>query len=170
MKSGKYLCYLVWVLLLGSCQIEAQKSKYLRSVGDIVYDSTTDKKDFYLCNERNIKQYHNNYKGLEYKGEKIALIELFDKQFVPVPNSKDSGLIRIRFIVNCKGETDRFRVTAMDENYKEKEFDTKITQQLLLICKGLTDWIPKQYEDKALDYYQYLIFKIQNGKIIEIMP
>ena len=112
---------------MGSCQIEAQKSKYLRSVGDIAYDSTSDKKDFYLCNERNIKQYHNNHKGLEYKGEKIALIELFDKQFVPVPNSKDSGLIRIRFIVNCKGETDRFRVTAMDENYKEKEFDTNAT-------------------------------------------
>ncbi|MBK8807152.1 MAG: hypothetical protein IPO21_11105 [Bacteroidales bacterium] len=46
-----------------------------KSVGDITYNNTIDKKDFTLCDSNNIKQYHNNQKGLEYKGEKLLLLK-----------------------------------------------------------------------------------------------
>lgn len=172
MIPNQYL-FLAFLLPLGiSCQDMPRSSKYLKSVGDIAYDSTVDKPDFHLCNEQNIMQYHNNYKGLEYEGEKIAIVEAFSKKFIPVPNNKESGLVRIRFVVNCKGDSDRFRATAMDENYQEKTFDDAIIQQLLTITKELNAWIPKKDKDqsKEMDYYQYLIFKIEQGKIVEIMP
>lgn len=56
------------------------------------------------------------------------------------------------------------------ENYKEKEFNPKITEQLIIICKSLKAWIPKKINGKEVDYYQYLIFKIKHGNLIEIMP
>lgn len=64
---------------MGYCQTEKQNSKYLKSVGDIAFDSLMDQKEFFLCNEKDIMQYHNNSRGLEYRGEKLAIIEAFEK-------------------------------------------------------------------------------------------
>jgi hypothetical protein len=166
-----FLLILLIPFLVG-CQnsIKNLTTTTTKSVGDIAYDNTTDKKDFILCDSNNIKQYHNNQKGLEYKGEKIAIVEEFSQNYVPVKCSNCDGLIRIRFIVNCKGETDRFRVISMNEKYEKIAFNSKVTQQLLAICKSLKGWIPKKIEGKEIDYYQYLIFKINDGQIIEIMP
>lgn len=170
MKYKTFLYLSLLMSTISSCQTEKILSKYPRYIGDIDYDSNYDKKDFYLCNEKDIAQYHNDSNGMEYKGEKIALEEEVFTKFKPVPDTSQNGLIRIRFIVNCKGETDRFRIISMDENYKDKEFNPKITEQLLIICKSLKAWIPKKINGKEVDYYQYLTFKIKGGILIEIMP
>jgi hypothetical protein len=150
------------------CQSPLKKTN--ESVGDISFESSMDKRDFILCDSNNIKQYHNNQKGLEYEGEKIAIVEEFRRNYIPVKCTNCDGLIRIRFIVNCKGETDRFRLISMNEKYENKNFNSEITEQLLTICKGLNGWIPKKIDEREIDYYQYLIFKIKDGKIVEIMP
>lgn len=168
MRKLFFLLFLVPIL--GGCQNLSQKSTYLKSVGDISYDSAIDKKDFILCDANNIKQYHNNHQGLEYKGEKIAIMEEFNKKYIPVNDKNCNGLVRVRFLVNCKGETDRFRAISMNEEYKETTFDSKIIEQLLTISKSLNGWIPKIMEGKEIDYYQYLIFKMKDGQIIEILP
>ncbi|MBK9255028.1 MAG: hypothetical protein IPM42_06030 [Saprospiraceae bacterium] len=163
--------FLIFIIpVLGSCQQINEKSKYPKSVGDINYDSKYDKKDFYLCNEKSIMQYHNDSQGLEYKGEKTALDQVFKLKYQRPANTTESGMVRIRFVVNCKGETDRFRVMSMDEKYNEKIFDADITEQLVSITKSLDGWIPKKNRGKEADYYQYLIFKIKNGQISEILP
>jgi hypothetical protein len=139
-------------------------------IGDIKFDEKTDNKNFELCNPNYIFQYFNDSGGVEYKGEKLAIEEEFKQKYNSEIVKKESGLVRIRFVVNCKGETDRFRILGGDENYQEKKFDSSITNQLLTITKALNGWIPKKYHNKQIDYYQYLIFKIKDGKIIEILP
>jgi len=79
-------------------------------------------------------------------------------------------LIRIRFIVNCAGDTGRFRILGMDKDYKQKEFSPSITDQILSITKSLTGWKTKTSNGETYDYYQYLIFKIDKGQIKEILP
>jgi hypothetical protein len=69
-------------------------------VGDIPFDNKIDKKDFYLCDEHNIPEYFE-FEGDYYIGEKIAIEKEFKKQYKPC--SSQSGLVRIRFVVNCKG-------------------------------------------------------------------
>jgi hypothetical protein len=58
----------------------------------------------------------------------------------------------------------------MNENYEEKVFDKSITEQLMSISKYLKGWKGKKYREKEIDYYQYLIFKIENGQLKEILP
>jgi hypothetical protein len=58
----------------------------------------------------------------------------------------------------------------MDENYNEKVFAKSITEQLMRITKNLIGWQGKKYNEKEIDYYQYLIFKIENGQLKEILP
>jgi hypothetical protein len=108
--------------------------------------------------------------GLQYEGEKYAIEQAFRQNYKPALAKKESGMLRIRFIVNCKGKTDRFRMMGADENYQAKIFDPSIADQLLQITKKLDKWQPKKLEEQPVDYYQYLIFKIENGVLIEILP
>jgi hypothetical protein len=144
---------------------------YARSVGDIAFDPAIDKKDFHLCYPDHVFQYFNNAEGPGYEGEKIAIERAFAAQYKPKRAKKESGLVRIRFVVNCRGETDRFRVLGMDKDYNEKVFDRSITDQLLAIAKTLKGWKAQQYENQVdIDYYQYLTFKLEQGRIVEILP
>tara|TARA_R110002020_G_scaffold133140_4_gene297162 strand:- start:153 stop:665 length:513 start_codon:yes stop_codon:yes gene_type:complete len=163
----------VSLLFLNACNSEKEagtQADYLRWVGDIPYEPDFDNVDFELCHgESNVMQYFNFTQGLQYEGEKIAIVKEFLRKYKPV-ETKDSGLIRVRFIVNCKGETDRFRLLAMDDNYVEKKFDPEITSQLMRITKQLNGWKVLPNSAEAQDYYQYLIFKIEEGNILDILP
>lgn len=139
-------------------------------MGDIEHDSLSDGPNFKLCNgDENVFQYFNIGDGLQYEGEKKALKNKFIEKYQPV-NTNQSGWVRIRFIVNCKGETSRFRVIGADPDYQTMDFDKRITNQLMDITKGLEGWKILSLRENPIDYYQYLIFKMDNGKIVEILP
>lgn len=140
-----------------------------KMVDTISFDETKDNPDFKLCNEYVI-QYFNDSKGLTFKGEKPSLVDAFFNSYKAEKVSKETGLIRVRFVVNCKGEADRFRLLGMDTNYKEKIFDKRITNQLLKITKELKGWGVKEINGQPVDYYQYLIFVLKGGEITKILP
>ncbi|MTI31068.1 hypothetical protein E1171_09630 [Cytophagales bacterium RKSG123] len=163
------------VIFLFGCQkskdeSSQQKSKYLRWVGDSKFDPEVDDPDFKACNGEKVAQYFNFSMGLQYEGEKRALEKVFREKYNPLSREGESGLIRIRFVVNCKGKTGRFRLLQMDNDFQEKSFNPLITDQLLQITKGLTGWKRLPDTDNARDYYQYLIFKMEKGEIKEILP
>lgn len=172
--SAKKIILLISIISITGCRLEKEyltTNKYLRWVDDIEFDPLLDNKNFKLCHgEDSVFQYFNNSAGLEYSGEKIAIDKLFQEKYNPNKVTKESGLIRIRFIVNCQGETDRFRIISMDEAYEEKKFDGSITNQLLEITRSLKGWKQKELQGKSVDYYQYLIFKIHQGRIVKISP
>ena len=167
----KTLKFLLFIPLISFGQEKSEtKSLYPNYVGDIEFNSETDKKDFELCNSKHIFQYFNNSGGLEYEGEKLAIEKEFTEKYKSEIIKNETGLIRINFVVNCKGKTDRFRLISMNENYEEKVFDKSITDKLLSIAKNLKGWKGKRIREKEIDYYQYLIFKIENGQLKEILP
>ena len=168
----KEVFYFLCFLFLASCKMQnTEKVTYPRQIGDIGYDAKLDNPNFIPCNgDDKILQYFNKGKGLEYKGGKKEIEGVFEKKYTDV-EVDESGLIRIRFIVNCKGETGRFRVIQMNENYEQFTFDNRITNQLLILTKGLDGWkIKEDGRGSKIDYYQYLIFKIEKGNLIEILP
>ncbi len=157
-----------------SCKSQSEFKKpytYLRHVGDIEFDNKLDDPNFTPCfSDSLIFQYFNMSTGLQYEGEKIAIDSYFEKFYKPI-NSNQTGWIRIRFIVNCKGETGRFRVLQSDEDFIETTFDKKITTQLLNLTMALNRWKTiNNNEGSPIDYYQYLTFKIYKGKITKILP
>lgn len=163
------LLFTLWAIL-SAFSLHAQPPSYTTSIGDLVFNADTDRADFVCCYPDYVFQYFNDSKGLQYEGEKPALERAFLDNYRPPVGSQESGLLRIRFLVNCKGDTDRFRLMGMDFSYTPKTFDPVITNQLLAIAKGLKGWKPKQYRNVPIDYYQYLIFKIEKGHIQEILP
>jgi len=167
MKKAFFISLLV---IYASCTLDNSESKYLRWVGDSKINLQIDTADFQLCNSESVvKQYFHFDKGLQYEGEKKELEAHFKRHYVPV-KSEQSGLVRIRFIVNCKGETGRFRIIGSDLDYNEQVFNNEIVSQLLHITQSLKGWAVLSKRDKPKDYYQYLIFKIVKGDLIDIMP
>ncbi len=155
-----------------SSQEIAVDSTPLRSVGDIRTNPNIDDTSFHRCNgEEHTVQYFNYSNGFRYKGEKKELVSIFQKQFRPVKKKDQNGFVRIRFVVNCKGQSGMFRLIESDVNFKPFQFHPKVTNQLMEITKQLDGWfIVRDQSDKPVDYYQYLIFKIKDGNIEDLMP
>ena len=167
----KILKFLLFIPLISFGQEKSEtKSEYPNYVGDIEFNSEIDNKDFELCNSKHIYQYFNIGDGLVYEGEKLAIEKEFAEKYKSEIIKNETGLIRINFVVNCKGKTDRFRLISMGENYEEKVFAQSITDQLMSITKNLKGWKAKKDNEREIDYYQYLIFIIENGQLKEILP
>lgn len=176
-KIKHILFIAVMMIVLEACSNSGRPSlptTYPRMIGDIAYDESIDSADVALCNDEDIAvqyYFYTNLKGkYPYLNDKHEVISIFRKHYDASQATKESGLIRIRFLVNCHGAAGRYRVIGMDEDYKSKEFDLSITNQLLSITKEKLKWAPFVSEGNEVDYYMYLIFKIEQGKIKEILP
>lgn len=169
-----FLSILAGLFALAGCSTVTTPPKETvspRHVDDIAHDTQQDSDSFKTCHgDQYVIQYFNNSRGLEYEGGKPAIVEAVHQHYDPTKAAKESGLVRVRFIVNCNGESGRFRVLGMDEQYQTKIFSTTITNQLVTITKNLKGWKVKQLNDKERDYYQYLIFKLEQGAIVKILP
>lgn len=143
-------------------------------IGDISFDVEIDTAEFNLCSDDSMAvQYYAFTKVVgtkPYLNEKYDVQKVFETNYNPKIAKKETGLLRIRFIVNCQGKSGRYRMLGMNENYKEIKFDESITNQILSITKNLINWKPFITDSSRRDYYMYLIFKIEKGKIIEILP
>lgn len=169
----KSLLFILSVLpLLISCQTEKINSKYPTHVGNVEFDEKIDDRNFKRClpDDSYAYQYYSGASsGIQYKGEKIAIIRKLKKE--NIHSSKDiNGYITVRFLINCEGKSGIFRMQQMDEQYKEKELDQKFSTEILSFTKQLVGWIPREIEGKKVDYYQYLTYKIEHGKVSEILP
>lgn len=141
------------------------------NVGDIRFDSKQDDPNFALCSsETRIRQYHNFSKSLQIEGEKGGLIEYFATHYQYPEDPSVNAYVTIRFVINCKGESGRFRMEVMDRDFSRLQLDKKITKQLMTLTKELEGWKVGVLRDSPRDYYQYLTFKLVNGQIQDIMP
>lgn len=162
----RMILFTIAFLLFNANVLTAQETRW---VDDIVPDSLQDGISFKICNtDDQIIQYFNNGKGVEYLGGKTAIDSLFFTKYQKVETDK-SGLVRIRFVVNCTGETGRFRLLSADLNYQPLKFPDAVTMQLLQITKSMKGWQTKMWKDMKIDYYQNLIFRIEQGQLINII-
>ena len=165
----KHKILLVITVLIVGC---TQNSSF-KNVGDIPFDAEVDDNNFVICDKNNIKQHYvrnSSDTPPSYKGEKRGMEKVIMSKYISQKAETQSGYLTIRFIVNCQGETGRFRIEEMDLSYQPIHFENSISKQLLEIVKNLNEWIPRQSQDKIYDFYQYLTFKIQDGQITKILP
>lgn len=101
--------------------------------------------------------------------KKAIANHFFGKYTAPVDTSQN-GYVTIRFIVNCKGKSGRFRIQEMGFDYQQTTFTPHIKNQLLFLTEELEDWAPVTDGTTLYDFYQYLTFKIKDGQLIEVLP
>lgn len=170
LKLIKYLPVVILVLLISCKKTSDKQSSHLANVGIILKDESVDDPSFQPCHE----DYSFFYYQVEntshlYQGEKPAIVKAFDDIDLPIMDQND-GYVTIKFLVNCRAETGRFRVEQVDFDYKDKKFEGELVTLLLEITKQLDGWLPGIKEGFKCDYYKYLTFKIINNQIVDILP
>ncbi len=155
------------------CQTEKKVKKYPATVGDIEFDKKLDDADFKKCSSEKWGhfsfQYYQGSKQFSYRGEKIAITEKLKKENI-YSEKCINGYITVRFLVNCEGKAGLFRVQHMTMDLKDSELDAELENRLLQFTKSLNGWMPKEIKGLKVDYYQYLTYKIENGKVSEVLP
>lgn len=165
--------FAVFSFILMSCQVEKKISKYPDTVGDIEFDRNLDDIDLKKCGKGKERpfsfQYYHGTREFDYKGEKIAIVEKLNKENIH-SEKKINGYITVRFLVNCEGKTGLFRVQHMNSDLENSDLDQELENRLLQFTRSLDGWQPKEIEGFKVDYYQYLTYKIENGKVSEVLP
>ncbi|MFT5147209.1 MAG: hypothetical protein ACI9H1_001943 [Polaribacter sp.] len=122
-----------------------------------------------LCGLGVLKPYYLT--GLDYKGGIYAIKEKYNQEYIPVKKGKISGIVKIRFDVNCKGETGNFDVETYNLKYESTTINDSIVNQTVLIAKKLNNWIPGTNDDhENINSFKFIAIKLINGEIKEIVP
>jgi len=158
----------IWLLV--SFLIAAALSLWLyfkqtTKVGDIFYDSAMDSAEFNSCGDYQILQYYQV--GTYYQsGKKAIKTELLPK--VKTDGLPQNGLLTVRFVVNCNGETGYFRTKMIDANIKEIEVPLEASKPIYALIAELKGWVPGQIYGNPTDSYAQIAFKLEDGKITDI--
>lgn len=164
------ILFVILYLIILSCSETKNQKEYFNDLGEIPFDGQLDDRNFKVCHEDLTIPFNYGGFGLVYEGEKKKLVETIRDKFNYPETKGQTGFITVRFIINCEGQTGRFRVIEMDLNLKAKKFDSNISNQILNITKDLDGWKSLERWEKVWDVQQYLTFKFEDGVITEILP
>ena len=138
-----------------------------QNVGDIAFDAKKDNPKFQLCNPSAVWQ------GYQLKTKMDETPLLVAREFKTQFQTKDewkgeSGFIRIRFLVNCQGQADRFRLLEFDFDLKEKKFSETLSAHILRIAKSI-QWPARRANQQTVDYYHHFSIRIHDGQLVDII-
>lgn len=115
-----------------------------------------------------------NTRSISSPTKRYDLTQLITNQYQSVQQAGQSGLIWVRFVVNCEGEPGPFELTGFDDDYCPKLFDSRITNQLRDICQNRVGTDPalrqSQPADPSHDVSVAITFRLKDGRIIDILP
>lgn len=129
-------------------------------------------KDFILCDDKNTYPYYHpklRYEGGFWEIKNHFKSKFNENKYHNVENN--SGIVTIQFVVNCKGEIGKYETQSCDLNYYETEVNEDLVFDLLNLIKELNQWIVGKDENGTeVNSHAFLSFRIENGKITEILP
>lgn len=144
-------------------------TKHLSFILLLTLFSCHEKNDnFELCGMGITRPYYVT--GLDYKGELYAIEKEFRQHFKS-PQTNSTGIAKIKFQVNCHGESGNFNYEEYNLDYKKVDLNDSIKIQIEQITKGLDQWIPGKDDDgENVNSFKFLSFRLHDGIIIEILP
>ncbi|MCK8522597.1 hypothetical protein M0D21_13515 [Aquimarina sp. D1M17] len=143
--------------------------KYPHYIGHLDPNTTLSNESFEVCDDPNIFKTHHGAAPEAFKFNKGIFRKKILENYENSSN-KDAGYIFFRFIVNCKGETGRFEITTTDLELNQGSMSHDIIDQLYQLTSNTKHWNILETNNKPIDYYVYIAYKIQNGEITEILP
>jgi hypothetical protein len=135
--------------------------------GEIIVDQ-----NYALCFEGYVGEYYYQCKNgdVTYKNGNEYLLK---KIASSAPKTSGDGSIIVHFNINCKGEVGRFGLQQMDQNYQNTSFGLEIVKHIIQQVATIKEWPSSQSDYDYLpfsDVHAFLMFKIKNGKIVDLCP
>jgi hypothetical protein len=65
----------------------------------------------------------------------------------------------------------KVKVMQTDDDYKAKLFDRALVDELFAYLQTLNKWpVARIRTGEALEYISFIMFKLKNGKVVNIVP
>ena len=123
---------------------------------------------FELCAGKKRPYYHPT---LEYQGGFYKIKKHYYSQYKTTEFPNNTGIVKIRFDINCKGKAGNYFLETYSLDYKNITINKNSTEQLLNLTKNLNDWLPAYDEDgERVNSHKFFAFKIIDGVLIDILP
>ena len=176
---SRHQAYAMKQLLLGifilSISYTVDTIRYPHRVGYIPKEKAINvNPDFQLCDESIVVDYYNvngpDDHAAGYIGGPKAIKRLIHSDYPELNLKDESGMLTIRFIINCNGEIGRFEIIENDLDFQPKKFDEEVKSQLFEITQKLENWRPNHLKGQNRDCAMYLTYKIKNGVLTDILP
>ncbi|MFD2530099.1 hypothetical protein [Polaribacter marinaquae] len=166
-----FLSLFIFTLFFCGCTDTSKtvENKYEKYIGYINPEKALLKEGKTLCNINDIKTTYSGAAPYGFKGSKKVFRDFILSNYNE-KLYKDSGYVSFRFLVNCKGEAGWFEIIEMNLDLEEIDLDDKMINELLELTSKKENWNQLGYEEGFIDYYMYILYRIENGKIIEILP
>lgn len=164
-----YLYMLMVLILFFSCiskkEAEAEKKpEYMADIGNTKFNFELDDVNFIFCDSTDVL--HQITRISYYGGAPAMEKELIDNYKKQPEYESFTGYFFIRFAVNCKNESGRFRWEIVNEDFKETTCPKSLEDEIITKVKSLKYWNHPIYEGESHDGYTYMIVKIENGNIV----
>jgi hypothetical protein len=151
-----YLTIIAGVILTGIIYFSFQ-SKVGRIDHKEIIDQGT---NFEPCSST-IYEYYNFEIG--YKTERYGIRKVISEPIHQLSFPNFSGIINIRFIINCKNEIGYYIIKAVDQDYKKVKLSDDLQKKIVSIVQQLKDW-----NGKNVDSYYQIQIKLKDGKVEDI--
>ena len=123
---------------------------------------------FNLCRGKTHPYY---YPVLRYKGGLYEIKNHFFRNYKSVDEGDNSGIVKIKFNINCLGESGNFSFETFSLEYRIISINPEITQQLIELTKDLNEWEPARNESgNSVNSHKFFAFKIIDGQLKDIFP
>jgi len=132
---------------------------------EMVHPNVEKSKAYQTCTDFRPDEYFNFGPDIRYKKGNKHLMQMLAKD---TPLTKGNGYITIHFTINCNYEIGRFGVEQMDMNYDAAKYDKELIKHLITKIAEIKDWNSKRNLEN--DIHSFFMFKIENGKIIDLCP
>ena len=104
----------------------------------------------------------------QYRIQKITR-----QYYQPLDLPGQSGVVQVRFVVNCAGEPGLFTMQTMDDNYSTCDLDARLTDQIITLCRqqilrSLTADLTAS--DEPYDRAVTLNFRLKDGRLTDVYP
>ncbi|GAB3777635.1 hypothetical protein GCM10028818_25130 [Spirosoma horti] len=151
------------------CTVTTETFRLIQDIppGDVCRPS-----EFQPCSNCFSRTWHT--RSISSPSKRYDLTQLIKKYYQPVHQAGQSGLVRVRFVVNCEGKQGPFDLSGFDEDYCPKPFDSRITNQLRAICLNHVGTDPalrqSQPTDASHDVSLVVTFRLKDGLITDVLP
>lgn len=159
------------LLSFGCKEKKTYSDIYLKIVNAVEYinpETALGDKNFKTCFDNVIFNYYNPQAASYSEGKnklRTFILSNFDSE-----KYSDSGYLNILFVINCKGEAGRYKVYENNLDLEPQKFNPLLKTELLNLTMQLKQWNPNYIRGEHVDSSMYISYRIENGKITEILP
>ena len=72
--------------------------------------------------------------------------------------------------MNCEGNAGWFEIIEMNLDLEESPLDKKMVETLFNFTSNPKRWKSLSYKEQPQNYYMYISYRVENGKVTEIIP